>query len=70
MFSNAEQSIPEVFKLIIINDNQRRALKAPAVVTFDDVCRYRELRDDFQNNLRPSAERMLRKLDGTQGRAR
>jgi hypothetical protein len=62
VFSNAQQSIPLVFREIIKNDNRRAEIKANAVVPSSDLAEYRALRAD-RHNLRQGAMKMLQRLN-------
>lgn len=59
-YTNAKQTIPEVFKEIIKNEAARRTLSTPEVISFEQCQQFRALKDDMDKNLRPSAERALR----------
>ncbi len=64
MFSNAHQSVPALFKEIMANQEQRRALKTVPVV---DFARYKTLYQDMVR-FRKAAEDFLRRTGNTNGK--
>lgn len=68
MFSNAEQSIPIVFREIMKNDDRRAEIKACAVVSSCALAEYRALVKD-RRNLNQGAMRMLQRLNDPTNRS-
>lgn len=57
MYSNAKQHIPELFREIIRNDNERAELKASPVVNFEDWRALKEEREGYRRDAEKALQR-------------
>lgn len=57
-YTNAKQTIPDLFQEIIRNHDQREYLRAPKIITLGEARAYRVLQDEMER-FRVGAEKVL-----------